>query len=90
MLLVGCSLSSSPDIWAEGKPKHHTQTGFRNYPVIPDPPPVGAAFYFRRMMDSFSLPDVPDEHYLSEQEAINQLQQMKDQDSITWLGHATF
>lgn len=90
MLLTGCSSSSSPEIWAEGKPKHHTQNGFRNYPVIPEPPPVGAAFYFRRVMDSFFLPDVPEDHYLSEKDAISQFQQLKGQNSITWLGHATF
>jgi len=90
MLLVGCSSSSAPGIWAEGKPKHHTQDGFRNYPVIPDPPPVGAVFYFRRILDSFYLPDVPDEHYLSEKDAISQFQQLNGKNSITWLGHATF
>ncbi len=90
MLMAGCSSSSSPEIWAEGKPKHHTQNGFRNYPIIPEPPPVGAAFYFRRVMDSFFLPDVPKDHYLSEIDAISQFQQLNGQNSITWLGHATF
>jgi len=90
MLMTGCSSSSPPVIWAEGKPKHHTQNGFRNYPVIPDPPPVGAAFYFRRVLDSFFLPDVPDDHYLSEKDSISQFQQLNGQNSITWLGHATF
>lgn len=89
MLMVGCS-SFPSEIWADGKPKHHTQNGFRNYPVVPDPPPVGAAFYFRRVMDSFFLPDVPDNHYLSEKDSISQFQQLKGQNSITWLGHATF
>jgi len=90
MLLAGCSSSSAPEIWAEGKPKHHTQNGFRNYPVIPDFPPVGAAFYFRRVMDSFFLPDVPDGHYLSEKDALSQFKQLNGENSITWLGHATF
>ncbi len=90
MLMAGCSLSSHPEIWAEGKPKHHTQNGFRNYPVIPDPPPVGAAFYFRRVLDSFFLPNVPDDHYLSEKDSISHFQQLNGQNSITWLGHATF
>ncbi len=89
MLMVGCS-PSPPEKWAEGEPKHHTQNGFRNYPVVPDPPPVGAAFYLRRVLDSFFLPDVPDDHYLSEEDAISQLQQLNGQDSITWFGHATF
>lgn len=90
MLMAGCSSLSSPEIWAEGKPKHHTQNGFRNYPVIPDFAPVDAAFYFRRVMDFFFLPDVPANHYLSEKDAISQYQQLNGRDSITWLGHATF
>jgi hypothetical protein len=76
IFLAGCSSPSYSEIWAESKPKHHTQNGFRNYPVIPDPPPIGAAFYFRRVLDSFFLPDVPDDHYLSEKESISQFQQL--------------
>ncbi|MCF6257993.1 MAG: MBL fold metallo-hydrolase [Gammaproteobacteria bacterium] len=90
MLVAGCSSFSSTGTWAEEKPKHHTQNGFRNYPVIPDPPPVGAAFYLRRVLGSFFLPDVPDDHYLSEKDAISQFQQLNGRNSITWLGHATF
>ena len=90
MLVAGYSSFSSAVIWAEEKSKHHTNDGFRNYPVIPDFGPVGAAFYFRRVLDSFFLPDVPDDHYLSEKVAISQFQQMTGKNSITWLGHATF
>ncbi len=90
MLLAGNSSSSTPEMWVEGKPKHHIQNGFRNYPVIPDPPPVGAAFYFRRVLDSFFPPEVPSDHYLSEKDAISQFQQLSGQNSVTWLGHATF
>ncbi len=90
MIVAGCSSPSSSETWAEGKPKHHTQNGFRNYPVIPDPPPVGAAFYFRRVMGSFFLPDVPDDHYLSEKDSIRQFHELDGENSITWLGHATF
>jgi len=90
LLMAGCSSSSSPEIWTEGKPNHHTQNGFRNYPVIPDLPPVGAAFYFRRILGSFYLPDVPGEHFLSEKDAISQFRQLNGGNSITWLGHATF
>jgi len=88
--MTGCASSFSSEKWAEGKSKHHTINGFRNYPVIPDPPPVGAAFYVRRVLDLFSLPDVPDDHYLPENDAISQFQQKNGQNSITWLGHATF
>lgn len=90
MLMTGCSSSSPADISTEGKPQHHTQDGFRNYPATPNPHPVGAAFYFRRVLDSFFLPEVPDDHCLSEEDALRQFRQLDTQNSITWLGHATF
>ncbi len=90
MLMTGCSLSAPAEKWAEGRPKHHTPNGFRNYPVIPELSPLGAAFYFRRVMDAFNLPDVPRDHYLSENDSIDQFRQVNGQNSITWLGHATF
>jgi len=89
-LLLGYSSSSFSETAVQEKPRHHTQDGFRNYPVIPDPPPVGAAFYFRRILDSFFLPDIPDEHFLTEKESMSQFQQLNGKNSITWLGHATF
>ena len=85
-----CSSSAPSVIWADEKPKHHTENGFRNYPVIPDPPSVGVAFYLRRTWGSFVLPDVPPDHYFSENKAIEQYEQLKGKNSITWLGHATF
>ncbi len=90
MFVVGYSSSSLSETEVQVKPNHHTQNGFRNYPVIPDPPAVGVAFYFRRVMDSFFLPDIPDEHFLTEKESISQFQQLNGKNSITWLGHATF
>ena len=88
--MVGCTSFFSSEIWADSRLEHHTENGFRNYPLIPDFPPVGAAFYFRRILDSFFLPDVPDDHYLLEKDAISQYHEMSGQNSITWLGHATF
>ena len=90
MLMVVFLLSFSAETCAEVKPKHHTKNGFRNYPVEPDFGPVGAAFYFRRVMDSFFLPDVPSDHLLSEEKAIGEFQKLNGKNSITWLGHATF
>jgi len=71
LFIWGCSSSAPSVIWADEKPKHHTENGFRNYPVIPDPPSVGVAFYLRRTWGSFVLPDVPSDHYFSENKAID-------------------
>lgn len=89
MLIIGCS-SSSNQIWAEGKPLHHTKEGFRNFPEIPEAPPVGFAFYMRRFLGSFVFPDVPEGHVLDEEEAIMQYNSFEGKNSVTWLGHATF
>ncbi len=90
LLLLSCSTSPTHDIWAEGKPKHHTKTGFRNYPTVPEPQSASLGFYIRRVWGSFVFPDVPVDHYLPENKAIEQYQQLIGQDSITWIGHATF
>lgn len=90
LLVVGYLSFFSVGTLAEEKPKHHTENGFRNYPVNPDFGSVGSAFYFRRVLDSFFLPDVRDGHFLSEKDAITQFQQFNGSDSITWLGHSTF
>ncbi|MEN8133369.1 MAG: MBL fold metallo-hydrolase [Pseudomonadota bacterium] len=90
LLIAGCSSSTSEEQWAEGKPGHHTQNGFRNYPDDPEFGPVNSGFYFRRVMDSFFLPDVPGDHYLPEKDAIERYQQLAGHNTITWLGHATF
>ncbi len=89
LTLPGCA-SSDPDSWIEGRPKHHIQSGFRNYPIIPDFAPVRNGFYFRRVMDSFFLPDVPASHVIPEPQALRELQALNQKDSITWLGHSTF
>lgn len=87
-VFAGCS--SHEEIWAEGRPKHHTTEGFRNYPVVPEPRSAGFAFYVRRVWGSFFRPDVPADHFLPEKDAIAQYKQLGGRDSLTWIGHATF
>ncbi len=90
LFLLSCSSASSPEIWTEGTPKHHIKDGFRNYPEVPKPQSATIGFYFRRFWGSFVFPDVPTDHYLTENEAINQYAGFNGLDSITWIGHATF
>ncbi|WP_022663708.1 MBL fold metallo-hydrolase [Desulfospira joergensenii] len=70
------------------KPEHHTESGFQNFPVVPMDKP-SLSFYLRRFWHSIFLHDVPDEHYLSETQAIN-LRNSISGDNTTWIGHATF
>jgi N-acyl-phosphatidylethanolamine-hydrolysing phospholipase D len=77
----------------ESKPKHHTASGFINYPHGPDQQAsssLGISFYLRRFKGSFFPPEVPPGHVMPEQEALRTLDGLKDQNTITWLGQSTF
>lgn len=73
----------------ENIPKHHTSTGFQNYPFIETAAPKGFLFYMRRFWGSVFTPDIPKGHALPESESIGLLNSTQG-DSITWLGHASF
>ena len=49
-----------------GHPKHHTNEGFRNYPVIENSENLGFKFYWKRFISSFNHPNVPENHFLSD------------------------
>jgi N-acyl-phosphatidylethanolamine-hydrolysing phospholipase D len=75
---------------AQDKPNHHTSDGFRNYPPVPAPPSLSIGFYLRRIWSAFNLPDVPEKHYLPEENAIQQLQEFTGKNTLTWIGQSTF
>ncbi len=72
------------------RPKHHTEDGFQNYPLTPEAPSFSIGFYLHRVWQSFFLPDVPEEHSLSEEQALNQFESLKGKDTLTWIGQSTF
>ncbi len=71
------------------KSKHHTENGFQNHPPMETASSLSISFYFRRVWHSIFLHNVPDNHFMSETEAIK-LKNTISGDSVTWLGHATF
>ena len=73
----------------QGKPKHHTETGFQNHPFVETAAAKGFLFYLRRFWGSIFTPEIPDGHALSEQDSMQLLNSIKG-DRISWLGHATF
>jgi len=81
--------SWSEELLREGKPKHHTTEGFRNYPIVPASPALGISFYLRRIKSSFNLPAVPESHYLPEEGAISLLHKLEDNNTLTWIGQST-
>jgi N-acyl-phosphatidylethanolamine-hydrolysing phospholipase D len=76
-------------ISSSNKPKHHTSSGYQNYPFVKTAAPKGLLFYFRRVWSSVFVPDIPDGHKLSEWESTELLNSIES-DRITWLGHASF
>jgi len=89
IMIFSMQACASPLIWEVGKPKHHTNEGFRNYPIMPEPPALGIDFYMRRIKSSFNMPVVPERHYLSEEDAIAQLNKLNNENTITWIGQST-
>ena len=75
--------------WEKGTPKHHTTEGFRNYPVVDDSSDLGLSFYMHRFISAFSSPVVPESHILSEENAIELYQKLKDKNTVTWIGQST-
>ncbi len=69
---------------------HHTDMGFGNLPPAPNPPSPGFAFYMRRFRGSLFLPEPPSDHYLTEETAVEKLNVLKGENTLTWLGHSTF
>ncbi len=61
--------ASTPQ-WIGGMPKHHTTEGFRNYPIVENTPSLGLGFYYRRLISSLSTPQVPEDHFLTEENAV--------------------
>ena len=75
---------------SEDRPTHHADEGFQNHPVTPAAPSLGLSFYLRRAWSSFFLPDVPNDHYLTEAQAIKEFEALEGQNTLTWIGQSTF
>ncbi len=64
---------------------------FRNYPPTPSPYSYGRfSFFLRRFCGSLFLPEIPPDHVLPEEKAIARLNSLKEENTLTWLGHSTF
>lgn len=73
----------------EDHPKHHTNEGFRNYPVIENSENLGFKFYWKRFVSSFKHPNVPEGHFLSEDKAVALYEKLQDENTVTWIGQST-
>ncbi len=86
---IGCSSSSDFELWAEDKPKHHTENGFRNYPLIEPADTKGFNFIWNRIFSSSKSDKIPFNHLLDEKRAVDRFKELGNEDTITWIGQST-
>ncbi|MGB9439088.1 MAG: MBL fold metallo-hydrolase [Desulfobacterales bacterium] len=87
--VIGCSSSSDYDLRAEDKPKHHTENGFRNYPLIEPADTQGFKFIWNRIFSSSKPDEIPADHLIGEKRAIDRYKKLVNEDTITWIGQST-
>lgn len=89
-LLFNCS--ASPDIIAstDVMPGHHTAKGFQNYPLVSDSSSLGLEFWWNRIKASFQTPDLPEDHFWTEDRAVKTYKDLLSQNTLTWIGQCTF
>lgn len=88
-LLAACARSPASE--PAGAPWHHTADGFRNPPGSPTPGGDRGDWFgfFWRNMNRDGDVALPPGHALGQDEAMRGLERA-DEDSLTWLGHASF
>lgn len=69
---------------------HHTSRGFRNFPLTGEDPFPGVAFLWRRLTQRWTLADLPPDHLLPPEQAVPGRAAADGDDSVTWIGHASF
>ena len=74
---------------AEDKPKHHTENGFRNYPLIEPADTKGFKFIWNRISSSSKPDEIPANHLIDEKRAIDRYKELVNEDTITWIGQST-
>lgn len=89
LLIMGCLSPSHTELWAKGKPKHHTEEGFRNYPLIEPAETQGFKFIWNRIFSAPKSDKIPADHIIDEKRAIDQFKKLERVDTITWIGQST-
>lgn len=72
-----------------GRPMHHTDEGFRNYPFVEAPADLGFSFYWNRFIASFKTPEIPKGHVLPEEDTVSLYHKLQNENTITWIGQST-
>ena len=74
----------------ENAPTHHTAYGYRNVPPMAKQTSPGFSFMWRRVKGSFIRPDIPPGHNIAEEVALRNYVDLREQQTLTWLGHSAF
>ncbi len=85
--MIGCSSSATA---IEGKPLHHTTSGFRNYPLAPEPETPELSFMWRRIKALYDKPEIPSGHVIEESVALSEFNLYPKETTLTWIGHTTY
>ncbi len=72
-------------------PHHHTEEGFRNPPGSPTRSFSWKSLWFfpTRPLVQLLNPEIPQDHVVPPQEALQRFNQLENQNTITWIGHMT-
>jgi len=91
ILMLSLSMQTAAENPAQDAEKahHHTSEEFRNYPVVEAPASLGFKFYWKRFISSFNTPVVPEDHVLPENKAISLFKELRNENTITWIGQST-
>ena len=88
------SWSGVGDPLGEGYPYHHMERGFRNPADSPvrDEKASGSSFFPQFVWKQLTRgqPELPDNHLVSAHEARKALADVKQEDSMSWIGHSTY
>ena len=82
-------IAMAEPILEKARSGHHTEEGFRNFPIVEDNGNLGFKFYWQRFISSFVHPDVPESHVFSGSRSIELYETLRDENTITWIGQST-
>lgn len=88
-LLLSMQVCVASPVLEIDRPEHHTEDGFRNYPIVKTSADLGFKFYWKRFIASFKIPEIPKGHVLSEEVAVFLYHKLQNEDTVTWIGQST-
>ena len=73
----------------QNSPQHHTENGYRNFPIIEPADTQTLKLIWNRMLASGKSHEIPEAHLLDEDKALAQFARLSEKDTVTWIGQST-